>query len=523
VTLLGALAWLTSVAGAEPVALPAPARSISAEADLILVFSDDVIQAWNLRSGLVVRTWPGPAVGAVRLDLEGDGRDELLTCGAAGVVAHGWDAPRDPIVLLAEPCAAIGLAGGSRVVVSGANGSAAAWDLAAGVPTRSGDAGTPAGPAQAVVVDLDGDGCEEQVSLRADPPALDVVEEACEPPPAPMVAAPAAPRRAYVLGTSFPAFVGPEDDGVGWPRTITTVGFGWVAGSTLGRGTIQLPMFPALALGTEIGSPAARLYLGLDSAGFFLWTWPAANGGLGGGIHLANLTLGGTFGGSDLAMGPFVTAGLINVGAGVRAVWSPFETRNGSSGFEARLTVFRQATGEAMLLYVARSSHSVRSGGGGAREPFCEEFELGVGASAGVSATRDSWEFVGSSAQWRASGSPALAAACETGGAAAWLLGAETAPFYTYITPPEGQRVPHFGSLTVGLSAGGDAVRVGPIATAGIWTAGAGARLRLTPFEDRHGQRHGFDLRALALAPFGPSYEAMVLYGGWLDPRRAEP
>jgi hypothetical protein len=523
VTFLGTLTWLTVAARAEPVALPAPARSISVEADLILVFSDDVVQAWNVRSRTLLRTWPGPAADAVRLDLERDGRDELLTCGAAGVIAHGWDAPRDPIVLLAEPCSAIGLADAGRLVVTGASGTAA-WDLAAGVPTRVGDAEAPAGPTQEVVTDDDGDGCDERVSLQADPPALIVVEEACEPPPAALAPEPVAPeRRAYVLGTSFPAFVGPEDDGVGWPRTLTTVGFGWVAGSTLGRGTIQLPMFPALALGTEIGGPTARLYLGLDSAGFFLWTWPAANGGLGGGIHLANLTMGGTFGGSDLAIGPFATAGLINVGAGVRAVWSPFETRNGSSGFEARLTVFRQATGEAMLLYVSRSSHSMRTGGGGAREPFCEEFELAAGASAGVSATRDSWEFVGSSAKWRASGSPALAAACETGGSAAWLLGAETAPFYTYITPPEGQRVPHFGSLTVGFSAGGEALRIGPIATAGIWTAGAGARIRLTPFQDRHGQRHGLDVRALALAPFGPSYEVMALYGGWLDPRRVEP
>ena len=69
----------------------------------------------------------------------------------------------------------------------------------------------------------------------------------------------------------------------------------------------------------------------------------------------------------------------------------------------------------------------------------------------------------------------------------------------------------------------GDTVRVGPHATVGIWTMGAGLRAVITPLQAKGGARHGLELRATALWPSTTSGEGMVLYTGWFDPRRGSP
>lgn len=387
------------------------------------------------------------------------------------------------------------------------------------------------------IADVDRDGCDEIVLLAIDPPQLTTLRSrectaqpliATEPlePWKPIVISPPPPPvdgSVALLGLTLPPFVGPDtaDRGV-WPRTDVLFGAGWVVGATRGTVWLELPSFPALALTAEAGGPHARFVYGVDSAGFFLWVTET-----GGGVHLANFMVGSTFGGRDLSMGPFVTAGLFNAGAGLRTVWTPWDARTGSRvGFEARLTWFAPTTGEAMLLYVWRSSHERRRPTAALDLPldprrFCRRFELAVGGAGGATSTRLSWEFVGSEVPYAASGSFAVGAACEAGeGPVGFLLGVETAPLFSYVVPPLGDRVHHMASHTVGLMLGNDLVRIGPIATAGFWTLGGGARIGLTPFQDGQGLRHGIDLRAVALVPYGPSFEAMLLYGVWMDPRR---
>jgi hypothetical protein len=367
---------------------------------------------------------------------------------------------------------------------------------------------------------------------------------------------------ARALGVKVPSFLGRRNATA--PERLrrqryVIVGSGWAMGSTLRNVWFQIPFFPALSVGMEGGGPHVRWFVGGDSAALFFWV---IEGG-GGGIHLANLSAGVTFGSPRLRAGPFATAGLIAAGAGLRTVFTPWaDGWNTFKGVELRLTWFYPATGEVMLLYVwsqptrsadrparglpsapvdpvlpgwtaldvdpeqARADGAdlpayapIREGRGRARLG-CHRFSAGLGAAVGASSTRFSWEFVGTDVPLTASASPALSLGCESQGRRGGLfLSAETAPLFSYLTKSD-ERLHHMGSHSVGWMLGGDAVRVGPIATAGMWVLGGGVRLVARVGRDRHGSDHHLDLRAIGLVPSAPAGQLMVLYGVSFDPWR---
>lgn len=142
----------------------------------------------------------------------------------------------------------------------------------------------------------------------------------------------------------------------------------------------------------------------------------------------------------------------------------------------------------------------------------CRSFGVSLGAAGGASSTRYSWEYVGSDVPLSPSVSPAVAAQCETGKGIGMLLGFETAPFYSYLTR-EDDRLHQMGSHTFGIMIGGDGFRIGPTATAGIWTLGAGLRTAIKVREDRQGLIHQLDIRAMLHYPSAPAGQIMLLYG----------
>jgi hypothetical protein len=157
---------------------------------------------------------------------------------------------------------------------------------------------------------------------------------------------------------------------------------------------------------------------------------------------------------------------------------------------------------------------------------ICRRFGVAVGAGAGVSSTSLSWDFVGQSAQWDPSWSPAVAVACETGDRNLGLLaGLDSVPFFAYRVPwnqgARDQVLRHMGTTTLGAVAGTDILRAGPYLTGGIWAAGAGFRVVFTPIggavDHAH---HGIELRTTALYPPGEAAEGLILYHFWWDPRR---
>jgi hypothetical protein len=81
------------------------------------------------------------------------------------------------------------------------------------------------------------------------------------------------------------------------------------------------------------------------------------------------------------------------------------------------------------------------------------------------------------------------------------------------------KRLVHSGSMTFGAYAGTDSFRVGPIATAGVWTIGGGVRAIVTPFKTKQGAWHGLELRAMALFPSAPAFQGMAMYHVWFDPK----
>jgi len=157
-------------------------------------------------------------------------------------------------------------------------------------------------------------------------------------------------RPPEVLGVEFPWFLG-DKAARGTERVrlqqYVIVGSGWAMGGALRNVYLQIPFFPALSVEMEFGGPRLRFFLGGDSAALFLWMTED-----GGGIHLANLSTGVTFGSPRLRTGPFATGGLLNFGAGWRTVLTPWDNGDTFKGVEVRLTWFYPSTGEVMVLYV---------------------------------------------------------------------------------------------------------------------------------------------------------------------------
>lgn len=329
------------------------------------------------------------------------------------------------------------------------------------------------------------------------------------------------PETTKVLGLKVPKFAGLDPD----PDydSMFVGGFGLVIGKPLGSSQASLGFSPGAVGGVERGTRRIRSYFGADSAPLFSWLGQNT-----GGIHLVMATAGFTIGSDRLRAGPFASLGLLGIGGGVRAVFTPFAGRTGKlTGFEGRLTWFYPNAAHAGLYYVSAFPMG-RRGRPVTDRPqprsFCRRFSVGLGAAGGFSSTAYSWEFVGRDTKYQTSFSPALTIACESGSkSAGWLMGGETAPLFFYRVPTSDQgadrRLSHTGSATLGLFAGTDRIRFGPIVTAGVWTLGAGVRAVVAPFRTPGGVYHGLELRAVALYPSSPAGQAMVIYNLAFDPK----
>lgn len=586
-------------------------------------------------SGALIATIAG-ARGAVVVDVDGDGKRDLVTCGDRGLVQIGWEGPGDPRLLSDVPCRAVVAMAGLDGRIATVDTSVRLWAAQGGVlvdrgpygafvvgtpllasggevlamastdqsqiterrgPLRSDyaaggapggiaisdrgvawtlpalgqvtdalhdtfDAGPSPGPIVAARVrdhdvfyvlgadhnvrriepggpptvaaaapgaaglavgDLDGDGCDEILTVGA---SLSIERDptcpAGAPPAPPPVAVIAAPRvdvpGTSVLGIDIPPSIGvdPLDPMPGhWADRAIGVG-GAFAGGLSGVWPF-VPAFPTIAFESTWGGPKLRGVFGLDSSGFLLWVGPTTAA-----AHLLNVTFGAAAGGRDLQFGPIATLGIADAGLGVRAAWTPFAAPHevGRMGVEARLIALAGGAGEADLMWIWRSEarrrpdRSIAVGGASA----CAGVALLAGVAGGFSSTTNAWEFVGRDEPFAPSFSPAFGVACEGKGL---LLSMESAPIYAWLAPPDRERLHHMGSVSFGPMFGSDAVRIGPIGTLGIWTSGIGARVAIRPIVDHQGRREGLDLRAVANIPYGPSWEMMALWGVWLDPRRS--
>ena len=411
----------------------------------------------------------------------------------------------------------------------------------------------PFTPAHLSVADLDSDG---DLDLVVTGEAQQVVFTSTANPggfvPIPRVPSRLRLSSSQVLGLKIPRFLGTEGhlaSGRAAPSNTLVGGLGIAFGSALRPG-FEVGGSPALVAAMErpLSTTPLSWHFGLDSAPLFMVlgrqhvTW-----------HLAMATAGLSAGNPHLRTGPFLTGGLMGAGAGVRTVWTPFETRTGQLyGLEMRMTFssgvgedltlqgVRQPTGEVSLAVVTAlplaqnkrfettlPTLAVRDPEARPSGPLrCRRLTLAMGAAVGRSSTALSWEFVGQPDAWDVSGSPAFSGGCETGTETLGLaITLESVPFFAYRVPwAEGRRdqtLHHMATISVGPLLGSDLFRLGPVASGGIWAAGAGGRVLFTPIGgSADSAHHGVEARALALYPFGGAAEGAILYTVWWDPRR---
>jgi len=137
---------------------------------------------------------------------------------------------------------------------------------------------------------------------------------------------------------------------------------------------------------------------------------------------------------------------------------------------------------------------------------------LSFGIAAGASDGSNRWQSLGQTVYY--SLSPAMAGLCEGGREKGlkWFAGADTAPIYAYLLSADDIGV-HTLVGTAGLALASEKVLVGPYVSMGILLSGVGLRASWMPFETRHGQRQGFELRFTWLASSTTSVQGMLLYG----------
>lgn len=324
------------------------------------------------------------------------------------------------------------------------------------------------------------------------------------------------------------------------PNRTMVGGVGWAWGGQIG-GADGVGLSPTFLVTIEHGAhKPVQGFIGLDSSPLILQ--------IGNGVftHLAMVSGGMTLGNPHLRAGPLFSAGLLGVGAGGRAIWTPFERPSGSlHGLEWRAVAYpglqdpqRIVTGELSLSYV----RAMPMGGQGAvsrpgRAPrarqasertthgVCRRFGGVLGVSAGASNTRNSWDFVGRNIRLDIAATPSASGWCELAtGPLSWLLSIDSAPFFRYRVPWDAgqadQAVRQMGSLTTGPVVGGDVVRAGPILVGGIWMSGIGARMQLTPIGSDSIGHHGLEARALYLVPSVGAGQVSLGYSFWMDPRQ---
>ena len=333
-----------------------------------------------------------------------------------------------------------------------------------------------------------------------------------------MSAAAAGPSEAPELSPRIPAFTG-EAATLGGPSTMSS-GLGAVRGTKLGTSQLNSGFSLATQAVWEFRGGPVRGFVGVTSAPTFIWLSDSGSG-----WTLAMVDAGWMVGTDKLRIGPYTTVGLISAGAGVRAIWTPWESdANSLTGFEARLTWYALSAGNVGLFYV----RTIEMGSPDLqpRSPstsLCERFVVAGGFGSAVSSAERSWELVGTGDTLAWSSSPALAVGCESGEDVGLYVGMETAPRMEYRVPTldggADRPVRHFGSLTVGPMVGGERVQFGPVGTVGIWTLGGGVRAVARPSQSRRGAYRGLEVRGLVMAPSAPSAELMVLYHVAVDTR----
>ncbi|MFT6820752.1 MAG: hypothetical protein ACJATT_004580 [Myxococcota bacterium] len=439
---------------------------------------------------------------------------------------------------------------GQISVTSGTGGGVAFYDVD-GTPTSL------------FARDFDIDGCDDLVVGLSDPPGVQVIyTESCTrqpvetPRPAAQDGRPQPRSRKpspRLFGIPVPTFQGAASR---LPRQRLRLqrhvlfGAGFVGGQTLRQPQFSINAFPALSIELELGSSTVRWFIGGDSAPLFSWVSTRGRG-----IHLLNLSTGVTVGSPQLRTGPFVTGGLWSMGAGLRTVWAPWSDRwDATGGIELRLTALRRSTGQIMLMYVwnqppERSAKTrarlgrpdptipgwqpviadgerleyatvderspvARAGKAGTQHPRCHRFSLGLGGAVGASLAMNPTT---EEQDLRWSGSPVVSASCEwSGRSVALFTGVEMAPLFTSARP-RGRPVRHLASHTLGVMLGGDALRIGPIGTVGIWTLSAGGRASVQLGTTRRGVEHRLEMRGSALA-VGTAGQGIFLYTMGLDP-----
>ncbi|HHO52839.1 MAG TPA: hypothetical protein ENK18_18675 [Deltaproteobacteria bacterium] len=137
---------------------------------------------------------------------------------------------------------------------------------------------------------------------------------------------------------------------------------------------------------------------------------------------------------------------------------------------------------------------------------------LGLGVAGGAALDRDQgWEDLGTPAL-RASVSPYGSLSCSGGsdGPLRWLVGADTAPFFSYASRPD-DRI-HAVAALAGLQLGGRRDRIAVFGAAGLDVVGLGVRAAWMWARDWRGEPMGLELRGLWLAPLAGAQ----LSGSWI-------
>ncbi|MBT3220451.1 MAG: hypothetical protein HN348_15300 [Proteobacteria bacterium] len=392
-------------------------------------------------------------------------------------------------------------------------------------------------PSGLAVGDLDGDGCAEIVVGQGS--RLKILRRSCTLPPSadpdsfiepestPIPPLGKHPQAQLEKGRLFgflgiPTFLtgnGTMSSGKNVAQRTTTAGAGVAWGGPMRPAWWAIGFSPAVYMANERGGPRTRSFFGLETAPTFAWGLDK-----GGGIQLFNLSAGATFGSPHLRAGPYATIGIFNVGAGLRFVLTPWETRKAKLfGFESRFTWFWPRTAQLSLLAVQtfpRRRQKKTNTGVASKEQglfFCRRLAGAIGGSVGASYIVGEEE-----TQW--SGSFAVSVQCEAGkGSLSPFYAINTAPLFHYQFPnwamPNEHPIHHMGSLSTGVMVGSDSFRAGPFVTGGVWTLGGGLRAVITPFAVKN-THHGLELRAKYLYPSMAAAEGMLLYHTWMDPRK---
>lgn len=135
---------------------------------------------------------------------------------------------------------------------------------------------------------------------------------------------------------------------------------------------------------------------------------------------------------------------------------------------------------------------------------------LGFGGVLGGSQVRSSWRLLGES--FFASASPALSFSCDGGQERGfwWSAGLDAAPWFVYVV--DDRELRHGLTTTIALGWTNDELSVGGYGAAGATIFGLGPIARYLPFEMKSGSRHGPEARFLWLPSKDFVFEGMVLY-----------